>query len=53
METGKRKTSKQSMNSGGLGIAGMETRAQACGGRLNVESSLEKGTAIEVTCPAE
>ena len=52
METGRRKGHKQTLNSGGLGIAGMETRAQACGGRLNVESALGEGTKVEVTCPA-
>jgi signal transduction histidine kinase len=53
MEIGKRTAKKQSLNSGGLGIAGMETRAQACGGRLSVESALGKGMKVEVTCPIE
>jgi signal transduction histidine kinase len=53
METGRRKGHKQTLNSGGLGIAGMETRAQACGGRLSVESALAEGTKVEVTCPAQ
>jgi signal transduction histidine kinase len=53
MGTGRRKGPKQSLNSGGLGIAGMETRAQACGGRLTVESTPGEGTKLEVTCPTE
>ncbi len=53
METPKRKSNKQSLNSGGLGIAGMETRAHACGGHLSVESAPGKGTKVEVTCPIE
>jgi signal transduction histidine kinase len=53
METARRKGHKQTLNSGGLGIAGMETRAQACGGRLSVESALGEGTKVEVTCPAQ
>ncbi len=51
METGRRKNHKQTLNSGGLGIAGMETRAQACGGRLSVESAPGTGMKVEVTCP--
>jgi signal transduction histidine kinase len=51
MESGKSKG--KSLNSGGLGIAGMETRAQACGGRLTVESGFGKGMKVEVTCPIE
>jgi len=53
METATRKARKQSLNSGGLGIAGMETRAQACGGRLSVESAPGQGMKIEVTCPID
>ena len=53
METARRKGHKQSLNSGGLGIAGMETRAQACGGHFSVESALGAGTKVEVTCPAQ
>jgi signal transduction histidine kinase len=53
METGRRKGQKQTLNSGGLGIAGMETRAQACGGRLNVESAPGEGMKVEVTCPTQ
>jgi signal transduction histidine kinase len=53
METAKRKASKRSLDSGGLGIAGMETRAQACGGRLTVESTPGQGMKIEVTCPID
>ena len=52
-ETVKRKANKQSLNSGGLGMAGMETRAQACGGRLSVESAPGQGMKIEVTCPID
>jgi signal transduction histidine kinase len=37
---------------GGLGLAGMETRARGCGGRLSLESAAGKGSSIEVTCPA-
>jgi signal transduction histidine kinase len=51
METAGRKGREQSLSGGGLGLAGMETRAQACGGRLSVESALGEGTKIEVTCP--
>ncbi len=51
--TPKRKASRRNSNAGGLGIAGMETRAQACGGHLSVESSSGNGTKIEVTCPIE
>ena len=53
METAKRKANKHSLNSGGLGLAGMETRAQACGGRLSVESAPGQGMKIEVTCPID
>jgi two-component system NarL family sensor kinase len=53
METPKRRAKKASMTGGGLGIAGMETRAHACGGRLQVESAPGKGTKIEVMCPIE
>ena len=35
----------------GLGLAGMDTRARGCGGRLRVQSSPGKGVEIEVTCP--
>lgn len=51
METSRRKANKQSLQSGGLGIAGMETRAQACGAHLSVESAPGKGMKVEVTCP--
>ncbi len=37
----------------GLGLAGMETRARGCGGRLKLESTPGKGLKIEVTCPLE
>jgi len=35
----------------GLGLAGMETRARGCGGRLAVDTVGGKGVKIEVTCP--
>lgn len=35
----------------GLGLAGMETRARGCGGRLRMETAPGKGLTIEVTCP--
>jgi signal transduction histidine kinase len=35
----------------GLGLAGMETRARGCGGRLQVVSTQGKGFEIEVACP--
>ena len=37
---------------GGLGLAGMETRARGCGGQLRLESTPGKGSTIEVSCPA-
>ncbi len=37
----------------GLGLAGMETRARGCGGRLSLESAPGKGLKIEVTCPLD
>jgi signal transduction histidine kinase len=46
-----RKAKKQNLSSGGMGLAGMETRAQACGGALRVESAPGEGTKVEVTCP--
>jgi len=36
----------------GLGLAGMKTRAQGCGGKLRVETGAGKGLKIEVTCPS-
>jgi signal transduction histidine kinase len=39
-------------NAPGLGLAGMETRARGCGGRLRMETAIGKGLLIEVTCPA-
>ncbi len=53
METGRRKSHQQTLSSGGLGMAGMETRAQACGGRLSIESAPGAGMKIEVTCPTQ
>jgi signal transduction histidine kinase len=35
----------------GLGLAGMETRARGCRGRLVVAAADGKGVKIEVTCP--
>jgi signal transduction histidine kinase len=35
----------------GLGLAGMQTRARGCGGRLRMESVAGQGLTIEVTCP--
>ncbi len=53
MEIVKTKANARSLNSGGLGIAGMETRAQACGGQFTVQSTVGKGMNVEVTCPIE
>lgn len=36
----------------GLGLAGMKTRAQGCGGKLRLETASGKGLKIEVTCPS-
>jgi signal transduction histidine kinase len=38
-------------SAGGLGLAGMETRAHGCGGTLNLSTSPGKGVQIEVVCP--
>jgi len=38
--------------SGGLGLAGMRTRAEGCGGMLKVHAAPGKGVEIEVSCPA-
>ncbi len=35
----------------GLGLAGMETRARGCGGRLTLDAAPGRGVTIEVTCP--
>ena len=51
MERASPRGKRPSLAGGGLGLAGMETRAQACGGRLSVESEPGKGMKIEVTCP--
>ena len=53
MEMARRKGQKETLASGGMGLAGMETRAQACGGRLTVESAPGEGMKVEVTCPIE
>jgi two-component system NarL family sensor kinase len=39
--------------SGGLGLAGMQTRAHGCGGNLKVSAAEGKGVEIEVACPTE
>ncbi|MBV9268556.1 MAG: hypothetical protein JO061_20475 [Acidobacteriaceae bacterium] len=39
--------------SGGLGLAGMHTRAHGCGGSLKVNAAEGKGVEIEVACPIE
>ena len=36
---------------GGLGLAGMETRARGCGGHLTFSTAPGKGVQIEVACP--
>jgi signal transduction histidine kinase len=36
---------------GGLGLAGMETRARGCGGNVHFTTGAGKGVEIEVTCP--
>lgn len=36
---------------GGLGLAGMETRARGCGGHVNFITGAGKGVQIEVACP--
>ncbi|HSU61508.1 MAG TPA: sensor histidine kinase [Bryobacteraceae bacterium] len=38
--------------SGGLGLAGMETRARGCGGSLRIDSAEDRGTTIQVRCRA-
>lgn len=38
-------------SAGGLGLAGMETRARGCGGYVNFITGSGKGVQIEVTCP--
>jgi signal transduction histidine kinase len=53
MEMARRKGQKETLASGGMGLAGMETRAQACGGRLTVESAPGEGMKVEVACPIE
>ncbi|MBV9765990.1 MAG: sensor histidine kinase [Acidobacteriaceae bacterium] len=35
----------------GLGLAGIETRARGCGGKVTMETATGKGLRIEVTCP--
>jgi two-component system sensor histidine kinase UhpB len=41
----------ESRKTRGLGLAGMQTRARACGGKLAMETSAGKGLKIEVLCP--
>ncbi|HEX4748103.1 MAG TPA: sensor histidine kinase [Bryobacteraceae bacterium] len=43
----------QPQRSSGLGLAGMQTRAQGCGGTLRIESETGKGLRLEVTCPLD
>jgi signal transduction histidine kinase len=42
---------RQRRSAPGLGLAGMQTRAHGCGGRLALHASDGKGVKIEVTCP--
>jgi signal transduction histidine kinase len=42
---------RQRRSAPGLGLAGMETRARGCGGRLVLDAAAGKGVKIEVTCP--
>jgi two-component system sensor histidine kinase UhpB len=51
MAAGNRKATNSGLGSGGLGMAGMETRARACGGNLDLETSPGNGMKIEVKCP--
>ena len=44
-------TFEERRSAGGLGLAGMETRARGCGGDVNFITSAGKGVEIEVTCP--
>lgn len=46
-----RRNKNSGLRTGGMGMAGMETRARACGGRLNIETSPGNGLKVEVTCP--
>jgi len=39
------------LGKGGLGLAGMQTRARGCGGTVKMESTPGKGLRVEVTCP--
>ena len=41
----------RSGRSSGLGLAGMQTRARACGGTLKIETAPSQGLKIEVKCP--
>lgn len=38
-------------SAGGLGLAGIETRARGCGGDVHFVTAAGKGVQIEVTCP--
>ena len=51
IDLGNRKKRSSTLGAGGMGVAGMETRARACGGRLNLETSPGNGMKIEVVCP--
>lgn len=42
---------EQRRAAGGLGLAGMETRARGCGGNVHFKTGSGKGVEIEVTCP--
>jgi signal transduction histidine kinase len=53
VDTNSRRGGGRSLSSGGLGMAGMETRAHACGGGFTIESAPGKGMRVEVTCPIQ
>ena len=42
---------KERRSTPALGLAGMETRARGCGGRVTLDAATGKGVKIEVTCP--
>jgi len=44
--------SNQKPVSQGLGLAGMQTRAEGCGGTVNVKASPGNGVEIEIACPS-
>lgn len=47
------RTRKQDADGRGLGLFGMEERAHLAGGRLQIASQPEQGTAVQVTIPLE